>query len=432
VHESWPNLDPSRCRPFHETTTVKLATGVRLENMEENWAVLFHEDTGARVQVSTRVHRLLLALRSPASVRELVGASAGLDRLLNKLYDRGFLVDAQQITSHTERRLLMPSTHTLFHCPRVATGNAVGWTADIVALGVPFDLGSTVVGGQRHGPSALRVASNQFVYETALHDGRPLGWYDIDCGTHILEGIRIVDAGDFCFEYGEAVESIYDRMGLIWESLYQTGAMPVVLGGDHSITYPLVERLQRDGDITLVWFDAHTDESFHRPEQSHHYGNVLTRLLGLKGVDRVVRVGTRGAVSARKDLHGDRVRTISARELNQFGPAVLREAIPLDSRAYISIDLDVLDPSVAPAVGTPVPGGLTLRELEDAITVAALRTRVAAMDLVELNPERALGQVTASVASRVLLTMLHAATAGRRPAKQARVPATDTTLVCPV
>jgi arginase family enzyme len=128
----------------------------------------------------------------------------------------------------------------------------------------------------------------------------------------------------------------------------------------------------------------------------------------------VIRVGTRGPVSTCREVNSERCRTISARELQRFGPSVLEDAIPAGLPCYVSIDLDVLDPSVAPAVGTPVPGGLTLHELEDAVAAVALRARVEALDLVELNPGLMPGNLTACVSSRVLLSALQAIMLSRR------------------
>lgn len=415
MHELSPKLALSSCgRPFAELTAIRLAHAVQLESMDESHVILFHGLTGRRLQVSRRVHDLLLRLQRTATVADLIAWAPSAATLLEMLYQRAFLVDADDAAWSQPRRLLAPSAHTMFHCPRVPAAEHLNAQADVVFLGVPFDLGSTVVGGQRRGPAELRIASNQFIYETSLEDGRSLGWYDFDSGNRILEGVRILDAGDFCFEHGEPVDSIYQRLGSVWHALQRFGALPVSLGGDHSITFPLVERMQRDRDIALIWFDAHTDESFYRHGQSHHYGNVLTRTLGLSGVRKVIRVGTRGPVSTCREVNSERCRTISARELQRFGPSVLEDAIPAGLPCYVSIDLDVLDPSVAPAVGTPVPGGLTLHELEDAVAAVALRARVEALDLVELNPGLMPGNLTACVSSRVLLSALQAIMLSRR------------------
>jgi agmatinase len=186
--------------------------------------------------------------------------------------------------------------------------------------------------------------------------------------------------------------------------LWKQRTLPLVIGGDHSITYPLIEQLQQQMDIVVLWFDAHTDESFLRSGQSHHYGNVVTRILELPHVQRVIQIGTRGFTDARRAFSDtDRLGTISAARLRSQGPTALLDAIPRGLACYISLDLDVLDPSVAPAVGTPVAGGLLLHELEAAVEAVGLMHRVEGVDLVELNPDRAPGSATASAACRLLL-----------------------------
>jgi agmatinase len=401
-------------KPFAEVAMVRLAAAVQLESLDDSHAVLFHGLTGARIQLARRVRDLLVKLRGPVAVEDLLALSPSLASLLKALYEKAFLVDAEDPEPFQPRRLLAPSAHTAFHCPPMAAFDSAKASSDVVFLGVPFDLGSTVISGQRRGPSELRIASNEFVYETAFDNGRPLGWYDIGLDTRILEGVRLLDAGDFCFEYGESVDTVYERLGAVWQALRSEGTLAVALGGDHSITYSFVERLQREQEIALIWFDAHSDESFYRRDQSHHYGNVLTRIRELSRVRHILRVGTRGAVSTRRAADPEHCRTISARDLRRFGSSILDAAIPAGMPCYLSIDLDVLDPSVAPAVGTPVPGGLMLHELEDAIAAIAQSTRIEALDLVELNPDRAPGNVTACTASRLLLIALHHSMQSRR------------------
>jgi agmatinase len=383
---------------FEQITWVKLAPGVGIESSDPQNAVLFHKQTSRRVRVPALLYKVMMQLQVPCSVQQLESEYPRITTALTAMLARGFLVDGLQ-QQQTAVRTFSAPPYTLFHTPKLNEA-----TPDVTVIGVPFDLGSVVVSGQRRGPNELRLASNEFPYNISRQTNHPAGWFDIDSGRTILEGVTIADAGDFFFEYGEPQEAIYNRLGHAWLHLWKQGTLPLVIGGDHSITYPLIDQLQQQMDVVVLWFDAHTDESFLRSGQSHHYGNVVTRILDLPRVQRVIQIGTRGFTDARRALGDtDRLNTISAARLRTQGPTAVLDAIPRGLACYISLDLDVLDPSVAPAVGTPVAGGLLLHELEAAVEAVGLMHRVEGLDLVELNPDRAPGTATASAACRLLL-----------------------------
>lgn len=406
---------PTASAPWEQITWVRLAAGVGVESTDAAQAVLFHKHTARRVRVPNRLYRVLMQLESPRSVAELESECPTIRPALVSMLTRGFLVDGLAPQPVAPPRQLSAPPYTAFHAPRVSlerTPNALPQLLpQITLLGVPFDLGSVVVGGQRKGPAELRLASNEYPYGLSRETGEPTGWFDVDSSQMVLEGVSIGDVGDLFFEYGETQAAIYTRLGELWNRLWTGGTLPVVLGGDHSITFSLVEQLQTHTDVAVVWFDAHTDESFLRPGQTHHYGNVLSRILQLPGVRRVVQVGTRGFSAPPRSVSSpnDRLQTISASRLRRSGPAAILAALPPDLPCYVSLDLDVLDPAVAPAVGTPVPGGLLLHELEAAVEALGLSHRVEGLDLVELNPDRAQGSATASAACRLLLKALSSA-----------------------
>jgi agmatinase len=279
-----------------------------------------------------------------------------------------------------------------------------------VILGAPVDMGTTNRPGARYGPRAIRAASNL---------GR--GIYHLDLEVEPLKRLRVFDYGDAAIlpldlerSHAATREKVAEVVGV--------GALPIVLGGDHSITLPsatAVADATGRGKLGVVHFDAHADTADIDWGGPISHGTPMRRLIDSGAVPgrNFVQVGLRGYwpppdVMQWMAAQGMRWHTMAEIEAQGFD-AVLDRAIgqALDGPEfiYLSVDVDVLDPAFAPGTGTPEPGGLSSRELLRAVRKIALSVRLAGMDVVEVAPAYdGPGAITAEVAHRVVLEALSA------------------------
>jgi agmatinase len=224
---------------------------------------------------------------------------------------------------------------------------------DVVFVGVPTDSGGFGNRTPAAGPGMLRGVSHLFPFRTES-DGAPAGWIDFNSRRTILKGIRMADAGDFPWQRRRGAEQ-FDALPAVYETLRHSARLVVILGGDHSNALSLGKTMHDEG---LVWVDAHDDAS--GPSGAYpHCGNVTSYLEKLPNLPLITQYGVRGLVPAtRSPAPQHRVLCAEPQEIvDEFRARGL-------SRAVVSIDVDVLDPSIMPAVGSMMPGGLQVQDLE--------------------------------------------------------------------
>lgn len=284
-----------------------------------------------------------------------------------------------------------------------------GLRADVAVIGAPVDMGAMHRPGARFGPRAIRQAAyfgsdHHQVYHTGLD-------------VYPLETLTVVDFGDANCPPG-SLELSHQAVGEKVAEALEAGAVPVVLGGDHSITLPsatAVATRHGFGSVGMVHFDAHADtrESSYGGVLIGH-GSPMRRLIESGAVPgkNFVQVGLRGYYPNREMFgwmreQGMRWHLMSEIEARGFD-AVLEDAIAeaLDGPRYLylSVDIDVLDPAFAPGTGTPEPGGISSAELLRGVRRIVSETGPVAMDVVEVSPPYdGPGAITAEVAHRVVL-----------------------------
>jgi agmatinase len=400
--ETGGNGTPLTVRKPVGVLRLELNRRMAIESKDDSDMVIFNLDTGARYKLSRPLYQLICKFGAPAYVDDVLsGYSAGgrLVKIISELIEKEILVEEGYVSPPKEIKLTA-SPQTMFNTPRRSEGDY----SHVSLVGVPFDLGNTVAAGARRGPHEIRARSRQYDYHFDLLSGRPIGWFDLDLEERILEGVTFSDWGDVWFRYGEDPEKIFRRITDVCEDIVDAGSFPIFLGGDHSITFPIVECLQRRRSLCVIWFDAHNDLGEISPGASHHHGNVARRILDLPNISKVVQVGLRGyTVYNELGLGGEKVTTITASRLRAQGISSILESLPESEAFYISIDIDVLDPVHAPATSTPVPGGISPAELKSALCAIGLHRNVIGLDLVEVNPDRDNNNITASVACQLLL-----------------------------
>ena len=291
--------------------------------------------------------------------------------------------------------------------------------AQAVILGAPFDGGTSHRPGCRFGPLAIRTT------DYLPHDGeRP----HLALGVDPLVELGVVDIGDVPMPPGQ-IEVSLQRLEHAVETVARTGAIPVVLGGDHTIALPDVTGVARHvgwGRVSVVHFDAHADTADTQFGSMHGHGTPMRRLIesGAARGDRFLQIGLRGYWPDPDTLAwmaDQGMRSFEMTEIERRGlPACLTEAFTIATddcdAVFLSIDIDVVDPGSAPGTGTPEPGGLSSRQLLDAVRRAAMELPVAGVDVVEVSPPYDHAEVTAYLANRVVLEALSGIAWRRRSA----------------
>lgn len=296
--------------------------------------------------------------------------------------------------------------------PTVPIDELDGSGADVVILGAPIDWGATYRGGARFGPKAIREAD---YLDADMH--RP----HLPTGIDPFEQFSVVDAGDIEVAPGyleRGLETLADTV----ERIAEAGAIPIVLGGDHSVTFGNgtgLARVHGDGSFGLVHFDAHADTGETNAGQLHGHGTPMRRLIESGAVPghRFVQIGLRGywpGPTTVAWMAEQRMETYLMTEITERGlAAVVDDAVVSCSGSdangiFISVDIDVVDPGMAPGTGTPEPGGITSRELLDTVRRIARELPVVGADVVEVSPPYdGPGQITAFLANRVVLEIFN-------------------------
>jgi agmatinase len=278
--------------------------------------------------------------------------------------------------------------------------------ADVVIVGAPFDGGTSWRSGARFGPQAIRMTDYN------PHDGsRPSLALRVDG----LADMRVVDAGDVEMYSGDAARSCAD-LEVVIEKIASTGAIPLVLGGDHTITWPNATGTARArgwGRVSVIHFDAHADTGDIEFGSLVGHGQPMRRLIESGAVrgDRFLQVGLRGYWPGPETLDWMAEQGMRSYEMTEIVHRGLNEclteafAIAMDDcdGVFLSVDIDVCDPGHAPGTGTPESGGLSARELLDAVRRIALELPVVGMDVVEVAPPYDHADITAMLGNRVVL-----------------------------
>lgn len=275
------------------------------------------------------------------------------------------------------------------------TAEPEGLTRDIDVgfVGVPFDGSVSRRPGTRYGPGALRSASSWYNH----FGGQPDGTHNVDTDRHVNHNdITMRDCGDAPTVPND-VEQTRDHVAAYVEAVAES-AFPVILGGDHYITYPSFAGVANtiDGDVGLIHLDAHSDtmddEEIYGP---HWHGSPMARIDDLPkgGYENHAMIGIRSYERADfPDIVADRgIQVDYARDVREKGirtcvEDAIEHATDGTDAVYLTVDIDAVDPSFAPGTGTPEPGGLTSAQLLTAMDLLGACPDIQAMDMMEVAP----------------------------------------------
>ena len=283
---------------------------------------------------------------------------------------------------------------------------AADWStleADVAVLGAPFDAGTQYRSGARFGPRSVREASTLFSFGHA-------GAYDHEDDTTYLTGdVRIVDMGDADIVHTDTRQS-HANIETGVRAALAAGALPVVIGGDHSVNIPCINAFDDQGDIHILQIDAHLDFVDVRHGVRNGHGNPMRRAAEKPYVTGLTQVGIRNVSSttqegyeAAREMGSD---ILSVRQMRKLGAEATAKRIPPEARVYITLDIDAFCPSIAPGTGTPSHGGFLYYEVLELLQHVAQSHDIVGIDLVEVAPDYDHSNSTSILAAQVLLNLL--------------------------
>ena len=298
----------------------------------------------------------------------------------------------------------------------------VDWQPDVAIIGAPFDLGTTNRPGARFGPRALRTGA----YEP--------GSFHLDLGIEIFEWLEVVDFGDAFCPHGQ-VQASLDNIRNRVSSVAKHDIIPVVIGGDHTVTWPAATAVADHhgfGTVGMIHFDAHADTADTIDGNLASHGTPMRRLIESGAIPgkNFVQIGLRGYWPgqdvwdwmAEQGMRWHTMDEVHRRGLDDVITDAIAEAMDGVDHLYISIDIDALDPAYAPGTGTPEPGGLTSADLLLAVRRLAVHTPVVGFDVMEVAPAYDHADCTVNVAHRLIMELLAGLAWKRRAAGEPVLP----------
>lgn len=280
--------------------------------------------------------------------------------------------------------------------------------ADVAVLGAPFDFGTQWRSGARFGPRGIREASTLFSFG---HGGA----YDHEDDVTYLpaDRVRLVDLGDADIVHTDTCKS-HANIEHGVRKILQAGALPVVLGGDHSVNIPCINAFDEDcaakGPIHVVQIDAHLDFVDMRHGVRYGHGNPMRRAAEKPYVSGLSQLGIRNVSSTARDGYEDARAMgsdiLSVRQIRALGVDAVLARIPESVRYYVTIDIDGFDPSIAPGTGTPSHGGFAYYEVLELLAGLCKRGTIVGVDLVEVAPDYDHTGCTSILAAQVLMNLI--------------------------
>jgi agmatinase len=269
---------------------------------------------------------------------------------------------------------------------------------DVALIGVPLDLGVTNRSGTRLGPRAVRAIERVGPFEHVLR-------------LAPIVDHKLADVGDVQFSSRYSLQQSHEDIEAFFDKVVTSGVVPLAVGGDHSMTYPILRSVGRKSAVGMIHIDAHCDTSGPLEGSRFHHGGPFRQAVldGVLDPQRTIQIGIRGSAEINAEFSYDSGMTVvHAEELARMGVAAVIEkarSVIGDGPAYLTFDIDSLDPAFAPGTGTPEVGGLTTREALDLLRGLA-GLDIIGGDVVEVAPQYDSTSITAHAAAQMLFEIL--------------------------
>ncbi len=389
----------------------------------ENYEVT-HELNGRKFVLPRLAYQLLTHLKEPATLEELLDRSAHpfppkeLQAMLDHLRSGGVIVATGDDETYHRR---LPNK-TLMGIPAYEGAKTTNHQErQLVLLGVPFGSGNKLDAGCSRFPAKLRWFIQSYL--STLHSrNQQLDFRGFGASNDFfsplrkwLNSNRLTDGGDLFLQANEYPSSVYTKVERLTAEINAAGNVPIMLGGDHSLTFPAIAGITKQHEaIQVIQFDAHTDTYVNRVAElyagsgkaPHHHGNFLSNALKSTKIAKVWQFGIRGpyTMSPPKDA---RCKIVYAHEIPDFLQSDSVQQLDPDLPTYLTFDIDFFDPTVAPGTATPVIDGPDYRTGLDLLATVLDRVNVVGADLMEVNPDRDRDDQTIQVAVSTLLRLIN-------------------------
>ncbi|MEJ2658111.1 MAG: agmatinase [Desulfobacterales bacterium] len=288
-----------------------------------------------------------------------------------------------------------------------ACGEVSGLSADIAIIGISHGVcySAGVPSHSVKAPLAIRKAAERY--------GKMIDHSDYDLGGPLLDNsdIRVLDCGDIPGDPSDP-DGNHKRSQEKIRAIIDAGAVPIVLGGDDSVTIPFLRAFKGKGVFAVVQIDAHIDWRHEIDGITEGPSSAMRRASEMPFIDKLIQVGMRGVGSARfeeieaAETYGAEI--ITAKNVQDGGIDRILSLVPEGSACLLTIDCDGLDPSIMPAVKAPMPGGLSYRQIVDLLHGLTKKTNVCGFNLVEFVPEKDPNGLAALTAARIVFNMIGA------------------------
>ncbi|MBD8005369.1 agmatinase [Bacillus norwichensis] len=275
--------------------------------------------------------------------------------------------------------------------------------ADFAIIGVPNDMTTAWRSGARMGPRSIREQSSLYAFGSGYDHEKDIVYNN--------DGWKIVDCGDVSIINGD-VEQSHENTEEAIRKIISKGAIPIVLGGDHSVTNPIAFALEESKEkINVVQIDAHLDWLKDASGQRFTLSNPMRRMSEMDHINKMAQLGIRGVGSSQKEdfddarAYGSTI--LSPKQVRKIGIEDALKDMPEGEKYYVTIDIDGLDASIAPGAGSPSPGGFYYDEVSEILEAVAKKGEVIGFDLVEVNPLYDPTGVTSQIAARLIIDFIN-------------------------
>ena len=299
----------------------------------------------------------------------------------------------------------MPSVGITSFLKLPITENLSNLNTDVGFLGIPYDVGNSWRPGTRFGPREIRNYSTRY---SGWGGSQQKGYWDINQNKRFLEDISMSDCGDVDVAYYD-IERNRKIITQTVKKILKAGTFPVVIGGDHSITYPCICAFEDFKSLDIIQIDAHLDWIDEVDGIRYANGSPMRRSMELDFTNKMVQLGIRCIRSREIDYNfaksqGSQIFT--RQDIRQKGVDEIVEKLPPLGNVYVSIDIDGLDPSIAPGTGSPTVDGLLYYEVINLLKGITKKSNVVGFDIVEVNPMVDLSGQTCLLATTLILEFL--------------------------
>ena len=283
--------------------------------------------------------------------------------------------------------------------------NLSNLNTDVGFLGIPYDVGNSWRPGTRFGPREIRNYSTRY---SGWGGSQQKGYWDINQNKRFLEDISMSDCGDVDVAYYD-IERNRKIITQTVKKILKAGTFAVVIGGDHSITYPCICAFEDFKSLDIIQIDAHLDWIDEVDGIRYANGSPMRRSMELDFTNKMVQLGIRCIRSRESDYNfaksqGSQIFT--RQDIRQKGVDEIVEKLPPLGNVYVSIDIDGLDPSIAPGTGSPTVDGLLYYEVINLLKGITKKSNVVGFDIVEVNPMVDLSGQTCLLATTLILEFL--------------------------